>query len=29
MEYKPERFSKDNVVKMDPYQFVPFSGGPR
>ena len=29
MEYKPERFNKDNVAKMDPYQFVPFSGGPR
>lgn len=29
MEYKPERFSKDNVTEMDPYQFVPFSGGPR
>lgn len=29
MEFKPERFSKDNITKMDPYQFVPFSGGPR
>lgn len=29
MEFKPERFTKDNVAKMDPYQFVPFSGGPR
>ena len=29
MEFKPDRFTKDNIVKMDPYQFVPFSGGPR
>ncbi|KAL4240868.1 hypothetical protein ACF0H5_001653 [Mactra antiquata] len=29
MEFKPDRFSKDNAAKMDPYQFVPFSGGPR
>ncbi|XP_052286014.1 cytochrome P450 4F6-like isoform X2 [Dreissena polymorpha] len=29
MEYSPERFSKENVAKMDSYQFVPFSAGPR
>ncbi|XP_053389637.1 ultra-long-chain fatty acid omega-hydroxylase-like [Mercenaria mercenaria] len=29
MSYKPERFSKENVAKMDSYQFVPFSAGPR
>ena len=29
MEYIPERFSKENVAKMDPFQFVPFSAGPR
>lgn len=29
MEFKPERFTKDNIALMDPYQFVPFSGGPR
>ena len=29
MEYIPERFSKDNCAKMDPFQFVPFSAGPR
>lgn len=29
MTYKPERFSKENVAKMDSYQFVPFSAGPR
>jgi len=28
-EYVPDRFTRDNVAKMDPYQFVPFSGGPR
>ena len=29
MEFIPERFSKENAAKMDPYQFVPFSAGPR
>ena len=29
MEFIPERFSKENSLKMDPFQFVPFSGGPR
>ena len=29
MEFKPERFSKENCAKMDSYQFVPFSAGPR
>ncbi|KAL3862141.1 hypothetical protein ACJMK2_008131 [Sinanodonta woodiana] len=29
MEFIPERFSKENVAKMDSYQFVPFSAGPR
>ena len=29
MEYIPERFSKENVANMDPFQFVPFSAGPR
>ena len=29
MEFIPERFSKENCLKMDPFQFVPFSGGPR
>ncbi|KAL4221389.1 hypothetical protein ACF0H5_019647 [Mactra antiquata] len=29
MEYIPERFSKENVAKMDSFQFVPFSAGPR
>jgi len=28
-EYNPERFNKDNLAKMDTYQFVPFSAGPR
>lgn len=29
MEYNPERFSKEGIEKMDNYQFVPFSAGPR
>ena len=29
MKYKPDRFSAENVVKMDPFQFLPFSAGPR
>ena len=29
LSYIPERFCKDNVAKMDPFQFVPFSAGPR
>ncbi|KAL3862144.1 hypothetical protein ACJMK2_008133 [Sinanodonta woodiana] len=29
MEFIPERFSKENIAKMDSYQFVPFSAGPR
>ncbi|KAL4221625.1 hypothetical protein ACF0H5_019882 [Mactra antiquata] len=29
MSYLPDRFSKENVSKMDSYQFVPFSAGPR
>ena len=29
MSYIPERFSKDNIAKMDPFQFTPFSAGPR
>ncbi|XP_053378943.1 cytochrome P450 4F2-like isoform X2 [Mercenaria mercenaria] len=28
-EYRPERFLHENVEKMDPFAFVPFSGGPR
>ncbi|XP_060574735.1 leukotriene-B4 omega-hydroxylase 3-like isoform X1 [Ruditapes philippinarum] len=29
MEFIPERFSKENIAKMDTFQFVPFSAGPR
>ncbi|KAK0061634.1 cytochrome P450 4F22 [Biomphalaria pfeifferi] len=29
LEYKPERFHPDNQKNMDPFQFVPFSAGPR
>lgn len=29
MDYIPERFSKENIGKMDTFQFVPFSAGPR
>ncbi|KAL3861960.1 hypothetical protein ACJMK2_007967 [Sinanodonta woodiana] len=28
-EFIPERFSKENSAKMDSYQYVPFSAGPR
>lgn len=28
-EYNPERFSKENVTKIDSYAFCPFSAGPR
>ncbi|KAH9496506.1 hypothetical protein Btru_043205 [Bulinus truncatus] len=29
LEYKPERFHPDKQNSMDPFQFVPFSAGPR
>ena len=29
MEFKPERFTKENVAKMDSFAFLPFSAGPR
>ena len=29
MDFIPKRFSKDNSLKLDPFQFVLFSGGPR
>jgi len=29
MEYTPDRFSSDNVAKMDPFAFLPFSAGSR
>ena len=28
-DFQPERFHPDNVVKMDPFQFIPFSAGSR
>ena len=28
-EYKPERFSKENIASMDSFAFLPFSAGPR
>ncbi|XP_052819369.1 leukotriene-B4 omega-hydroxylase 3-like [Mya arenaria] len=29
MDFRPDRFTKEACAKMDPYQYVPFSGGPR
>ncbi|XP_053397494.1 cytochrome P450 4F1-like [Mercenaria mercenaria] len=29
MEFKPERFSKENIDKIEHFQYVPFSAGPR
>ncbi|XP_078601209.1 cytochrome P450 4A25-like [Branchiostoma floridae x Branchiostoma japonicum] len=29
MEYTPDRFSSENMKKMDAYAFIPFSAGPR
>ncbi|KAL4233226.1 hypothetical protein ACF0H5_007910 [Mactra antiquata] len=29
MEFKPERFSRDNAAKMEPFQYIPFSAGSR
>ncbi|WAQ97456.1 CP4FE-like protein [Mya arenaria] len=28
MDFRPDRFTKEACAKMDPYQYVPFSGGP-
>ena len=29
MEFKPDRFSKENIDTIEPFQYVPFSAGPR
>jgi cytochrome P450 len=29
LEYNPERFSVENIGKMHPYSYLPFSMGPR
>ena len=29
MQFKPERFAKENISKLDSFAFLPFSAGPR